>query len=61
MGTDDEADDKHTEADTVARREAALKRMLSTSPKPHSEMKIGKGRAKPKKDPASLATKKPRK
>jgi hypothetical protein len=30
------------QAETVARREAALKRMLSTPPKPHEEMKIGK-------------------
>jgi hypothetical protein len=53
--------DHYSEEETERRREAALKRMLSTSPKPHSELKLGKPRAKPKKSPASLATKKPRK
>jgi hypothetical protein len=32
--------------ETVARAEAALKRMLNTPPKLHSEMKIGKRKAK---------------
>jgi hypothetical protein len=36
----------YTEEETTARAEAALKRMLSTPPKPHSEMKIGKRKAK---------------
>jgi hypothetical protein len=35
--------------------------MLNMPPKRHEEMKLGKGRAKPKTSPASLATKKPRK
>ena len=32
-------DEIYSEEETVARREAALKRMLATSPKPHKEMK----------------------
>jgi hypothetical protein len=32
------------EEETVRRREAALKRMLSTPHKPHSEMKLGKSK-----------------
>jgi len=31
--------DQYSEEETVRRREAALKRMLNTPPKPHSEMK----------------------
>jgi hypothetical protein len=37
-----ESSDQLSEQETVARREAALKRMLSTPHKPHSESKIGK-------------------
>jgi hypothetical protein len=36
----------YTEQETTARAEAALKRMLATPPKPHSEMKIGKRKTK---------------
>jgi hypothetical protein len=45
----------YTKEETTARAEAALKRMLATPPKPHSEMKIGKRKAKahPKERPAS--------
>jgi hypothetical protein len=32
-------DETYSEEETVRRREAALKRMLSTPPKPHKEMK----------------------
>lgn len=35
----------HTEAETVARREAALKRMLATPHKPHK--KLGQAKARP--------------
>jgi hypothetical protein len=35
-----------SEEETIARAEAALKRMLATPPKPHSEMKLGKRKAK---------------
>jgi hypothetical protein len=34
--------DTFSDEETVRRREAALKRMLSTPPKQHAEMKIGK-------------------
>jgi hypothetical protein len=44
MGTD-KADDKYSETETVKRREAALKRMLSTPHKPHRP--LGKKRTKP--------------
>jgi hypothetical protein len=53
--------DRYSEKETAQRRDAVIKRMLATPPKPHSEMKVGKPRAKPKKSPASLATKKRRK
>ena len=39
----------YTDAETIARRDATIKRMLNTPPKPHSEMKIGKPRAKRRK------------
>ncbi len=50
-------DDQYSEAETEQRREAALKRMLSTPHKPHSESKIGKPRGKPRKSPAKRAPK----
>jgi hypothetical protein len=47
-----------SEKEAAARRDAVIKRMLATPPKPHSEMKIGKGlqktaakKIKPKKRP----------
>jgi hypothetical protein len=40
------ADEQYSEEETIARAEAALKRMLNTPPKPHSEIKIGKRKAK---------------
>jgi len=36
----------YTQEETIARAEAALKRMLATPPKPHSEMKLGKRKPK---------------
>jgi len=36
----------YTKEETEVRFEAALKRMLATPPKPHSEMKLGKRKAK---------------
>ena len=33
------SDESYSEAETVARREAALKRMLATPPKPHTAIK----------------------
>ncbi len=43
-----EAQDQYSEAETVARREAALKRMLATPPKPHKEM-VGQSKGRPAK------------
>jgi hypothetical protein len=37
------------------RRDAVVRRMLNTPPKPHSEMKIGKHRAKRSKRPRQIA------
>jgi hypothetical protein len=34
-----ERDETYSEEETVARRQAALKRMLATPPKPHKDMK----------------------
>ena len=42
----DKAEESYTPEETIARAEAALKRMLATPPKPHSEMKLGKRKAK---------------
>jgi hypothetical protein len=39
-------DDSYSEEETVARRDAVIKLMLNTPPKLHSEMKIGKPKAK---------------
>jgi hypothetical protein len=36
--------DTYSEEETVARREAALKRMLSTPPKLHKDSKLGRKR-----------------
>jgi hypothetical protein len=36
------SDEPYSEKETIQRREAALKRMLSTPHKPHSESKLGK-------------------
>jgi hypothetical protein len=45
-------DEAYSEDETVARRDAVIKRMLSTPPRPHSEMKIGKHKTKKKKKEA---------
>jgi hypothetical protein len=39
-------EEEFSEQETIARAEAALKCMLATPPKPHSEMKLGKRKAK---------------
>ena len=39
-------DETYSEEETVARREAALKRMLATPPKPHKDRKAGRGEAR---------------
>jgi hypothetical protein len=46
------SDEQYSEAETERRREDALKRMLSTPPKQHAEMKLGKEKSA-KKRPAS--------
>lgn len=38
------ADETYSEAETVARREAALKRMLATPHKPQKQSKLGSSR-----------------
>ncbi|MEI8277830.1 MAG: hypothetical protein WCG00_17735 [Hyphomicrobiales bacterium] len=43
--------DQYSEQETNRRRDAVIKRMLATPPKPHSEMKVGKSRAKVGKSP----------
>jgi hypothetical protein len=48
MVSSSKRDDQYSEKEAEARRDAVIKRMLATPPKPHSEMKVGK-RAKAKK------------
>jgi hypothetical protein len=36
--------DEFSEKETAARRDATIKRMIAMPPKPHSEMKMGKGK-----------------
>jgi hypothetical protein len=46
--------EQYSEAETVERRDAVLKRMLSMPPKPHSEMKTsGRGKKPISKRPRS--------
>ena len=45
-------EDQYSDEEAERRREDALKRMLSTPPKQHAEMKIGRGRSA-KERPAS--------
>jgi hypothetical protein len=52
------SEESYSEEEIAQRRDKALLRALSTPPKPHSAMKIGK-RAKPKSSSSSSA--KPRK
>jgi hypothetical protein len=54
-----QTNDQYSEQETIARRDATIKNMLATPPKPHSEMKIGKPRGKsmPPKDVAAQSKK----
>jgi hypothetical protein len=42
-------EDQFDDQETARRRDAVIKRMIATPPKPHSEMKVGKSAAKKKK------------
>jgi tRNA pseudouridine-54 N-methylase len=56
------ADDQYSEQETKRRRDAVIKLMLATPPKPHSEMKVGKPREKsmtPKRPTTQRKAKKP--
>jgi len=44
-------DEQFSDRETAQRRDAVLKKMLATPPKPHSEMKLGKPRRKAQKSP----------
>jgi hypothetical protein len=44
--------DEFTDEEIACRRDAVIKHMLNTPPKPHSAMKIGKRKAKRAKSPA---------
>jgi hypothetical protein len=43
--------DQYSKEETARRRDAVIKRMLATPPKPHSEMKMGKSKRKTGKSP----------
>jgi hypothetical protein len=46
-------DEQYSNQEMAVRRDAVLKRMLNTPPKPHSEMKIGNRPGKKKKQSAN--------
>jgi hypothetical protein len=39
-------DDQYSEKETARRRDAVIKKMLNTPPKPHSEMKLRRSKSK---------------
>jgi hypothetical protein len=45
--TSNSKSNQYSEQETANRRDAVIKYMLNTPPKPHSEMKLGKPRGKP--------------
>jgi hypothetical protein len=48
---DRSSDDSYSEEEIAQRRDAVIKRMLNTPPKPHSEMKVGKSKGKNMRSP----------
>ena len=42
MAADHKLEDTYSDVETAARAEAALKRMLATPPKPHTDSKVGR-------------------
>jgi len=50
-------EDQYSEQEAQRRRDAVVKHMLSTPPKPHAEMKVGK----PRRAASSAAPAKPKK
>jgi hypothetical protein len=46
MNNKSSKDEAYSEDETARRRDAVIKHMLNTPPKPHSEMKLGKRKAK---------------
>jgi hypothetical protein len=50
-----QADDRYSAQEAQRRTEAALRAAFNTPAKPQSEMKLGKPRAKQKKNPAKRA------
>jgi hypothetical protein len=54
------SDQSYSEQETGRRRDAVIKRMLATPPKPHSEMKIGKPKGKKAKSPKRRAKSAPK-
>jgi hypothetical protein len=62
---DKKSDDQYTEEEATRRTNEALRRALTSPPKPHSEMKVGKRKAKASRkasfgDPSDSGKSKPR-
>jgi hypothetical protein len=51
------SEDQYSEKEAAARRDATIERMIAMPPKPHSEMKLGKGKAKKAANPKRAARK----
>jgi hypothetical protein len=51
------SDDQYSEKEAAARRDATIKRMIAMPPKTHSEMKLGKRKAKKAASPKRAARK----
>jgi hypothetical protein len=49
---DPKRDDQYSDEEATRRMNEALRRALTSPPKPHKEMKLGKHSGKPKKNPA---------